>query len=255
MADFNSKYSGEQVEELLDRIANGGEVPEGGVVGSDVYVTDITMEMLEDALYTGSQYQCDTQSLANAIRAGKRVFIKTSSDNSIYGLLPLNGEVNGDYITFSVMSQNAEIYLCWINENSMSIDSTNIQLIRETYSAPFSWQNIEYLVEHADGYYDIGRVFLDAISNDCIIRIGDDEGGFIVASQCSGYRDGLEAGFSMRFTAPDNKVYNIFVNGSLDEQDSLRLTHEHITVETMATVDTVNQAIADAITTTLNTPV
>lgn len=255
MAGFDSKYPGAQIEQMLDDYVAGKLGGSEGESSSDVYVNDITIEMLEDALYTGSQYQCDTQSLANAIRAGKRVFIKTSSDNSIYGLLPLNGEVNGDYITFSVMSQNAEIFLCWINENSMSIDSTNIQPIRETFSAPFFWQNIEYLVEHADGYYDIGRDFLDAISNGCIIRIGNDEGGFIVASQCSGYQDGLEAGFSMRFTAPDNKVYNISVDGSLDEQASLRLTHEHITVETMATVDTVNQAIADAITTTLNTPV
>lgn len=365
MADFYSKYSGEQIEALLDYIANGGEVPEGGgAVGSDVYVTtftveelrylndnpdtvisvpvdiinaitekrvilvpdttaglgyvvatyaygvttdgidamlvltlhtsngdvininanrsieddntiilyandvsievanmsayipsDITMGMLEDALYGGEQLQCDTQSLANAIRAGKRVFIKASSNNSVYGLLPLNGVVEGEYITFSVMSQNAEIFLCWINENSMCIDWTNIQIIRETYTAPFSWQDIEYLVEHADGYYSIGWDLLDAISNGCIIRIRDDEGGFIVASQCSGYRNGSEASFSMRFTAPDNKVYNISVDGSLDEFDELRLTYEHITVETMATVDTVNQAIASAITTTLNTPV
>lgn len=358
MADFNSKYSGEQVESLLDYIANGGEVPEGGgAVGSDVYVTtftvealrylndnpdttisvpvdiinaitekrvilvpdttaglgyvvatyaygvtvdgtdamlaltlhtrngdvisiesdnsieddntiilyandvsievanmpayiadDITMGALEDVLYAGQQLQCDTQSLANAIRTGKRVFIKSNSDNSIYGLLPLNGVVDGEDITFSVMSQNAEIFLCWVNENSMSIDPTNIRLVRETASAPFSWQGIEYLVEYADGDFSIGRDFLDAISNDCIIRIENEEGGFIVASQCSGYRDGSEAGFSMRFAAPDNKVYNISVDGSLDEDDRLIFTHEHITVETMATVGTVNQAIADAIT-------
>lgn len=365
MADFYSKYSGKQIENLLDRIANGGEVPEGGgAVGSDVYVTtftveelrylndnpdtvisvpvdvinaitekrvilvpdttaglgyvvatyaygvttdgidamlaltlhtingdvininadksieddntiilyandvsievanmstyiasDITMAMLEDALYAGEQFRCDTQSLANAIRAGKRVFIKSNSDNSIYGLLPLNGVVDGENITFSVMSQNAEIFLCWINENSMTIDPTNIRLIRETASAPFPWQGIEYLVEHTDADLYIGRDFLDAISNGCIIIIDNEERGFIVASQCSGYRNGSEASFSMRFTAPDNKVYNISVDGSLDEFDQLRLTHEHITVETMATVDTVNQAIADAITTTLNTPV
>lgn len=365
MEDFNSKYSGQQVEQLLDRIANGGEVPEGGgTVGSDVYVTtftveelrylndnpdttisvpvdiinaitekrvilvpdttaglgyvvatyahgvttdgidamlaltlhtrngdvisieadtsieddntiilyandvsievanmsayiasDITMEMLEEVLYGGEQHRCDTQSLANAIRAGKRVFIKSNSDNSIYGLLPLNGVVEGEEITFSVMSQHAEIFLCWINENSMSIDSTNIRLIREKDSAPFTWQRIEYLVEHTDAYIVIDRGFLDAISNGCIIIIDNEEGGFIVASQCSGYRNGSEASFSMRFTAPDNKVYNISVDGSLDEFDQLRFTHEHITVETMATVGTVNQAIADAITTTLNTPV
>lgn len=115
MEDFQSKYTGEQVEQLLDRVANGetgGGEGGGGAAADNVYITDFTVTDLE-LLVSGhlESLQIDGQALADALYEGKYISVPYSSD-MIGGHAILLGEVSNTDIYFTVYTHQAKVYYC-----------------------------------------------------------------------------------------------------------------------------------------------
>lgn len=82
MADFNSKYSGEQVEALLDQVASGnagggGDIP---VISQDTYIAPFTVDDVR-SLYNGDLATLSIPiALIEAVIAKKRVLIPSNCD-------------------------------------------------------------------------------------------------------------------------------------------------------------------------------
>jgi hypothetical protein len=104
MADFESKYTGEEVEQFLDQIANGD--------GGGVYITDFKVEDLE-LLVIGhlESLQIDGQALTDALYEGKRISVPYTSD-TIGGHAILLGEVSDTDIYFTVYTHQAKVFYC-----------------------------------------------------------------------------------------------------------------------------------------------
>lgn len=109
MADFNSKFTGEEVEQYLDRIAKGEAV-------NNVYFTDFKVTDLE-LLVSGhlESLQIDGEGLMNAIHDGKAISVPYGED-VIGGHAILLGEVFGTDICFSVYTHQAWVYYCEVAE-------------------------------------------------------------------------------------------------------------------------------------------
>lgn len=87
MADFNSKYSGEQVEQLLDMVA-GGNAGSGGATALQYYVTTFGLNDLlggEDLF----QEQVDKVNLLAAIRANKLILMPQETSTPEVGFIVL----------------------------------------------------------------------------------------------------------------------------------------------------------------------
>lgn len=105
MADFNSKYTGQQVEDLLDQVASGG----GG--GTDVYIADFTMESLRAGMDNGAQVGCDMQALVAAMNANKIILVREGENPDYKGVYVLNGYVE-DLLYFSIVDTFGNILWC-----------------------------------------------------------------------------------------------------------------------------------------------
>lgn len=103
MADYNSKYSGEQVEALLDQVASG--------VGTDVYIADFTMESLRAGMNNGSQIDCDMQALVAAMNANKVILVREGEDPDYKGVYVLNGYAE-DFLYFSIVDSQGNVLCC-----------------------------------------------------------------------------------------------------------------------------------------------
>lgn len=105
MADFESKYTGEEVEQFLDQIANGD--------GGGVYFTDFTMTDLE-LLVSGhlESLQFDGQGLIDALYDHKNIIVPYSDANTIGGESILLGEVFETDIYFAVYTPYAMVFYC-----------------------------------------------------------------------------------------------------------------------------------------------
>lgn len=106
MEDFNSKYSGEQVENLLDQVASGNA---GGI--TEVYIADFTIEALRDGIYNGTHVECDTQALETAMIANKIILVRESETSDYKGVHVLNGYAE-DLLYFSIVDSSGNIICC-----------------------------------------------------------------------------------------------------------------------------------------------
>lgn len=138
MADFNSKYSGEQVEALLDQVASGS---------ADVYIADFTMESLTSGMNNGVQVDCDMQALVAAMNANKIILVREGEGSDYKGVYVLNGYAE-DLLYFSIV--NAMGYILWCEgttyiDGTLSIDGTSLHLQRwdEKQDTLVSGENIK----------------------------------------------------------------------------------------------------------------
>lgn len=120
MEDFNSKYSGEQVEQLLDQVASGNAGGGGApIVSQDTYIAPFTVEDV------GSLYNGDIATLSipialiEAVIAKKRVLIPSNFDfgNGFAELTYAEGyvgEADAGLIAFFFMLR--EMYSIYIDD-------------------------------------------------------------------------------------------------------------------------------------------
>lgn len=111
--DYNSKYTGEQVEAILNAVANGEA---GGGGGNNTYFTDFKVPDLE-LLASGhlESLQIDGEGLMDAIYEGKAIFVPYG-EAVIGGAAILLGEVVETDIYFSVYTHQAWVYYCEVIE-------------------------------------------------------------------------------------------------------------------------------------------
>lgn len=102
MEDFNSKYTGQQVEDLLDQVASGI---------TEVYIADFTMESLRNGLRNGAQVDCRMQDLMTAMEANKVILVRESEDSAYKGVHVLNGYAE-DLLYFSIVDTSGSILWC-----------------------------------------------------------------------------------------------------------------------------------------------
>lgn len=102
MADYNSKYSGEQVEALLDQVASGI---------TEVYIADFTIESLRAGIYNGTNVDCDLQGLVDAMNANRVILVRENEDSSVRGVYVLNGYAE-DLLYFSIVDTSGNILWC-----------------------------------------------------------------------------------------------------------------------------------------------
>lgn len=116
MEDFNSKYSGEQVEAILDAVANGEAGGGGGGGDDNVYITDfkvVDFELLKGGKI--EELQIDSVALSEAIIAKKTILVPYD-DGYVGGYSLLLGEVVNTDIYFSVYTHQAWVYYCEVLE-------------------------------------------------------------------------------------------------------------------------------------------
>lgn len=111
MADFNSKYSGEQVEALLDQVASGNAGGGGGGGITEVYIADFTMESLRDGMNNGTNVDCNIQGLVTSMNANKVILVRENEDSSCKGVYILNGYAE-DLLYFSIVDSDGNILWC-----------------------------------------------------------------------------------------------------------------------------------------------
>lgn len=109
MEDFNSKYSGPQVEALLDQVASGNVGGGGGI--NEVYIADFTITSLREGIYDGIDVECDIQALVEAINANKVILVRDDEDSSFQGVYVLNGCAE-DLLYFSIVDTTGNILWC-----------------------------------------------------------------------------------------------------------------------------------------------
>lgn len=107
MEDFNSKYTGQQVEDLLDQVASGNA---GGGI-TEVYIADFTMESLRDGINNEQQVECDMQALVAAMNANKIILVRESAFSDYKGVYVLNGYAE-DLLYFSIVDSYGDILRC-----------------------------------------------------------------------------------------------------------------------------------------------
>ena len=110
MEDFNSKYTGEQVEALLDQVASGN-AGGGGGGGNEVYIADFTIASLREGIYDGIDVECDIQALVEAMNANKVILVREDEDSSFQGVYVLNGCAE-DLLYFSIVDTTGNILWC-----------------------------------------------------------------------------------------------------------------------------------------------
>lgn len=127
MEDFNSKYTGQQVEDLLDQVASGNAGGGGDI--TEVYITDFTMESLINGMNNGTQVACDMQALVTAMNANKIILVREAEDSYYKGVYVLNGYIE-DYLYFSIVSISGDILWCDGTDyiSSSYIDSRSLRL-------------------------------------------------------------------------------------------------------------------------------
>lgn len=103
MEDFNSKYTGQQVEDILDQVASGG--------GNEVYIADFTRESLRKGIYDGTNVECDMRALVDAMNANKVILVREDKDSSYKGVYVLNGYAE-DLLYFSIVDTYGSILWC-----------------------------------------------------------------------------------------------------------------------------------------------
>lgn len=111
MADFDSKYSGEQVEALLDQVASGNAGGGGGGGITEVYIADFTMESLRDGMNNGTNVDCNIQGLVTSMNANKVILVRENDDPSYKGVYILNGYAE-DLLYFSIVDSDGNILWC-----------------------------------------------------------------------------------------------------------------------------------------------
>lgn len=99
---YNSKYTGAQVEGLLDQVASGS---------ADVYVADFTMESLKNGMNNSKQIDCDMQALITALNSNKVILVRECEDSSYKGAHVLNGYVE-DLLYFSIVDTAGDVLYC-----------------------------------------------------------------------------------------------------------------------------------------------
>lgn len=109
MADFDSKYSGEQVEALLDQVASGNAGGGGGI--NEVYIADFTITSLREGIYDGIDVECDIQALVEAMNANKVILVREDEDSSFQGVHVLNGCAE-DLLYFSIVDTAGNVLYC-----------------------------------------------------------------------------------------------------------------------------------------------
>ena len=107
MEDFNSKYTGQQVEDLLDQVASGNA---GGGI-TEVYIADFTMESLRNGMNNGDLVNCDMQALITAMNANKVILVREGDDSAYKGVHVLNGYAE-DLLYFSIVDTSGSILWC-----------------------------------------------------------------------------------------------------------------------------------------------
>lgn len=110
MVDYNSKYSGEQVEALLDQVASGNAGGGGGGI-NEVYIADFTRESLINGMNNGTNVECDVRALVEAMNANKVILVREAEDSSYKGVYVLNGYAE-DLLYFSIVDSNGNILWC-----------------------------------------------------------------------------------------------------------------------------------------------
>lgn len=108
MADFDSKYSGEQVEALLDQVASGNA---GGGGITEVYIADFTMDSLREGMNNGTNVDCNIQGLVTSMNANKVILVRENDDSSYKGVYILNGYAE-DLLYFSIVDSDGNILWC-----------------------------------------------------------------------------------------------------------------------------------------------
>lgn len=123
MADFNSKYTGPEVEDLLDRVASGD-------ISKEVYIADFTMFSLRQGMNNGGLVRCDMNSLIEAMAANKTILVREDEEDSGYkGVYVLNGYAE-DLLYFSIVDSQGDILYCEGTDYTNS-DSIDGQTLRE----------------------------------------------------------------------------------------------------------------------------
>lgn len=102
MEDFNSKYTGQQVEDLLDQVASDI---------TEVYIADFTMGSLREGMNNSSQVNCDMQALVAAMNANKIILVRDDADSSVKGVYVLNGYAE-DLLYFSIVDNAGNVLYC-----------------------------------------------------------------------------------------------------------------------------------------------
>lgn len=126
MADYNSKYSGEQVEALLDQVASGNTGGGGGSI-NEVYIADFTRESLKNGMNNGTNVECDMPALIAAMNANKIILVREAEDPSYQGVYVLNGYAE-DLLYFSIVDTYGSILWCEGTDynNSQFIDAQSL---------------------------------------------------------------------------------------------------------------------------------
>lgn len=257
MADFNSKYSGEQVEALLDYIANGGEIPGGGGIVGDIpiYVTEFTVEELIQAMEMKAILSYDMSNLIAATEANKLILIRQWRDDSAPGVCVMNCTYDGE-LYFSVVDTDGRVLVG--GGSPEGINGNSIYYKEEIYRAEFTMQDIIAIVDGATR--DVSLSNIDAINVGKVVRIPITDGGdaCVVVLSAAGYVSHPDAGLRMELIY-DNILYLIDFDGSINEDGTITLSPEDIMsrflVGEEAVQNIVDVAIDDAITQTLNTSV
>lgn len=139
MEDFNSKYSGEQVEKLLDQVANGGMNDSGSSSNGDDnrYFANFTVEEFIEAVKNYSDITDDTEDLLAALNAGKILCIPYQDVDSGY-VIATYKYIDGNY-TYIEITVDASTYLAYIDNSYYTLSglsafliATNISYIRDT---------------------------------------------------------------------------------------------------------------------------
>lgn len=111
MEDFNSKYTGEQVEELLDMVANG-EAGGGGGITEETYLADFTMFSLRQGMDNGDLVRCNMNSLIEAMTANKTILVREDEESDGYkGVYVFNGYAE-DLLYFSIVDSQGDVLYC-----------------------------------------------------------------------------------------------------------------------------------------------
>jgi hypothetical protein len=105
MTDYNSKYTGEQVESLLDMVASN-DIPK------ETYLADFTMFSLRQGMNNGGQVNCDMNSLIEAMTANKTILVREDEESDGFkGVCVLNGYAE-DLLYFTIVDHAGDILYC-----------------------------------------------------------------------------------------------------------------------------------------------
>lgn len=140
MEDFNSKYTGQQVEDLLDQVASG-DIPE------EVYIADFTMSSLRQGMNNGSQVRCNMNSLIEAMAANKIILVREDEEDSGYkGVYILNGYAE-DLLYFSIVDSQGHVLYCegtdYTNYDSIDVQTLHERIWDDKQDALVSGENIK----------------------------------------------------------------------------------------------------------------